>query len=428
MGDYTEKFQFRDTKKKTSSVLYRVHSKRLDKGFFQISTGEVLEVKKTKGDIKSGQIEKSLTPRLRMVKSLFSDLFGSYPQNDTIKVSELKEKLKVMLNPETEKPKNKLPSLIEFIKSEIDQPTLINGKSPSEGTIKNWQSLLSNLIWYGKPTGFNDISQKFLDGFSTWVQNEHKIISTYKHNEGEGMVVSGRASSTRGRLIKDLKKFMALAESVEHNYEVRQSYKGYSAAKENSKDFNGVYLTLEDQKAISRLILPARLDERRDWLLIACQTGQRFSDWVKIQSTEEEELDIIQQKTGANATIPISGTVRRIWSNDDREMIVSSMNGTIKGFRTICELAGIDEKIEVEHRDDKGKVIKTEIKKKYELIGTHIGRYSFITNAIDGGMPTHLIMSITGHYNEKVMANYFKKRSKEVAQQALKFEMLSQVI
>jgi len=49
-----------------------------------------------------------------------------------------------------------------------------------------------------------------------------------------------------------------------------------------------------------------------------------------------------------------------------------------------------------------------ESKFKHELLTTHIARKTFITNALDRGMPSEVIMDITGHGSHKVFKRYYK--------------------
>jgi integrase len=46
--------------------------------------------------------------------------------------------------------------------------------------------------------------------------------------------------------------------------------------------------------------------------------------------------------------------------------------------------------------------------KKYELLSTHVGRKTFVTNALFLNIPAEVIMSWTGHKDHKVMEKYYK--------------------
>ena len=61
-------------------------------------------------------------------------------------------------------------------------------------------------------------------------------------------------------------------------------------------------------------------------------------------------------------------------------------------------------------------MLKTETLPKYELISSHTGRRSFATNMYKRGLPTLMIMSITGHNTEISFLKYIKVRQQEHAQ------------
>ena len=78
-----------------------------------------------------------------------------------------------------------------------------------------------------------------------------------------------------------------------------------------------------------------------------------------------------------------------------------AMNRNIK---ELCKLAGIDEEIRV--TTYKGNERKDEIHPKWELVGTHTGRRTFIVNALSLGIPPNVVMKWTGHNDYKAMKPY----------------------
>ena len=69
-----------------------------------------------------------------------------------------------------------------------------------------------------------------------------------------------------------------------------------------------------------------------------------------------------------------------------------------------CQLAGIDEEIRVVSY--KGNERIEERHPKYELVGTHTGRRTFIVNALSLGIPPNVVMKWTGHIDYKAMRPY----------------------
>lgn len=66
-----------------------------------------------------------------------------------------------------------------------------------------------------------------------------------------------------------------------------------------------------------------------------------------------------------------------------------------KHLHTLCKLAGIDGSIKSTHYEGNKRV--DEVHPKYELIGTHCGRRTFICTALGKGIPPSVVMKWTGH-------------------------------
>lgn len=75
-----------------------------------------------------------------------------------------------------------------------------------------------------------------------------------------------------------------------------------------------------------------------------------------------------------------------------------------RDIKELCRLAGIDEEIRV--TTYKGNIRKDEIHPKWELVGTHTGRRTFIVNALSLGIPPNVVMKWTGHNDYKSMKPY----------------------
>ena len=82
-----------------------------------------------------------------------------------------------------------------------------------------------------------------------------------------------------------------------------------------------------------------------------------------------------------------------------------SQNGFIFAlFAGLCQLAGINEPIRITTYT--GNQRKDDIKEKWELVGTHTGRRTFIVNCLSLGIPPNVVMKWTGHSDYKAMKPY----------------------
>ena len=84
-------------------------------------------------------------------------------------------------------------------------------------------------------------------------------------------------------------------------------------------------------------------------------------------------------------------------------------------LKDLCELCGFNEPITKTCYRAGQKVEETS--PKYELIGTHAGRRTFICFALSSGIPPQVVMKWTGHSDYKAMKPYIDiaEKTKEEA-------------
>lgn len=204
----------------------------------------------------------------------------------------------------------------------------------------------------------------------------------------------------------------------------------------NPKSKNVIYLNPSelDKIANSDKITREALQNARKWLLLGCNIGQRGGDLLNINENNfvtrngYEVIELTQQKTGKNVTIPVLETTKEILKNGLPYKI--SMPKLNEYLKDVCELAEINEMTEggiIEVTEEgKGNKQKRKVYGKYpkhKLITSHVCRRSFATNNY-GVLPTPLIMQITAHGTEKTFLNYIGKDRLDYAQQIADFYAL----
>ena len=95
------------------------------------------------------------------------------------------------------------------------------------------------------------------------------------------------------------------------------------------------------------------------------------------------------------------------------------MNDYIK---ELAKLAEIDEPIRLTHY--KGNIRVDEVVPKYDLLGTHAGRRTFICTALSLGIPVNIVMKWTGHADYKSMKPYIDIADNIKANAMKKFDEL----
>ena len=88
----------------------------------------------------------------------------------------------------------------------------------------------------------------------------------------------------------------------------------------------------------------------------------------------------------------------------DKALPVISNQKMNKYLHELCKMAGLDEPIRQTYY--RGNERLDVVRPKYELIGTHTGRRTFICNALGMGISPQIVMKWTGHSDYKAMKPY----------------------
>jgi len=212
---------------------------------------------------------------------------------------------------------------------------------------------------------------------------------------------------------------------------------GFEVSKElKSRNFytpqnatNDIYLNKEEIELIFNHNFDSdRLENARDWLVIAVWTGLRVSDLLNLtnENIKKGFIHVTTFKTKSNIIIPIHPHVQNILDKRDNNFPKKISDQKFNNYiKEVCHDVGLIEIISGSKKVAMNFDGKTIYRKqygeypKYELISSHIGRRSFATNSY-GTVPTLTIMKITGHKSEQVFLNYIKTTPMEYAKEMKK--------
>ena len=168
-----------------------------------------------------------------------------------------------------------------------------------------------------------------------------------------------------------------------------------------------------------KLGLNPTYNKAKDLFLIGCYTGLRVSDFNSglsskdFQTTEhkgkkEKVLVKTTQKTGSESCIPdIWGELQTIFEKYNYQLPTLSDNTIRQYTQEICKyIKGFDE-VSSWNITLGGKTQKIE-KTKWQMVGNHTGRRSFITNLRKRGYSFEDIGALTGHSTTAVIEEYDK--------------------
>jgi hypothetical protein len=198
----------------------------------------------------------------------------------------------------------------------------------------------------------------------------------------------------------------------------------FNSIKNRNEKTQSIYLTIEDQKDIEDLDLKDEtLDISRDWLLIACSTGQRHSDFSRFNTSMIRDvkgkhiIEFVQKKVDKKIAILLNDRVLKILEKyDDQFPPVLLEQKLNKYFKILGRKAKIDEMItgEIKMKTEKGLRSVEGTYPKYKFLATHTSRYSFASNNY-GKVSTAYIKSVTGHTTEAALLEYIGKSDLDLA-------------
>ena len=177
-----------------------------------------------------------------------------------------------------------------------------------------------------------------------------------------------------------------------------------------------IFLTKKEIKKLENYKIPETklyLYRVRDVFLFCCYTGLRYSDVYNLKKydVKSDHIEVTTMKTFDSLKIELNDVSRRILDKyksfdlpNNKALPVINNSKMNKYLHELCEMAGFDEPIRQTYY--KGNERIDVVKPKYELIGTHTGRRTFICNALGMGIPPQVVMKWTGHSDYKAMKPY----------------------
>lgn len=155
------------------------------------------------------------------------------------------------------------------------------------------------------------------------------------------------------------------------------------------------------------------LEQVRDVFCFCCFTSLRYSDAARLKRSDvfADRITITTVKTNDTLTIELNDYARAILDKYEGEElpfnralpVISNqrMNEYLKELGEVC---GLNTPVTVTYY--KGNRRIDEVFPKWQMIGTHTGRRTFICNALSKGIAPQTVMKWTGHSDYKSMKPY----------------------
>lgn len=246
-----------------------------------------------------------------------------------------------------------------------------------------------------QPVYTNTISEQMFEDFVYHLQADKKLMS-----------------STVKSLVERVKSMLNKAHNA--GYQVNGTFRDFTF---RDDEIDTIFLTMAD---ITRIYyasgLTRKQEEIRDYFIIGCMTGLRYSDYSRLTSDNfvDGKIQVRTKKTKTPVLIPMHHFVKEIIRKYNGYLppsrCIQYFNQAIK---KICQQIGFTEKIPYERRI--GTEFVTVMRPKYSLISSHTARRSAATNMFLANIPTYRIMLLTGHKTENAFFRYIRITREENA-------------
>ncbi|WP_073105665.1 site-specific integrase [Hymenobacter daecheongensis] len=273
-----------------------------------------------------------------------------------------------------------------------------HGLTKEAATVKSLRTTLSHLTRFCQISGFvkkgldlqyNQFTTGFYDAFTVYL-----------------VEIAGLRDSSIKKQLALLKQFLTYATDLG-----RPVDKGYKTWKWSNHEPEVIALMQGELKQLEDLELPMGhyLNNARALFLLSCYTGLRFSDVeaLKPEHDHKDRLRLTTKKTRDRLIIPINPKARVILDNLWAGKVHCITNQKLNAFiKDLALKAGLNRQVEqVIYRAGKR---SEEIKPLHELISSHCGRRTFVTLALEQGLPWDVIMKVTGHKQFKAFNRYIQ--------------------
>lgn len=401
----------------------------------------------------SDYIQKNLLIRQKVkeVEDIIYKINHNYeiPTTDLVK-SYLKSNFKVK-EKKTFKQLNFLFIIDEYQKSLDEKSNLRHGYKK---TVKSNLKQISHFtLEYQKQVNYqttiNDIDNEFQNKFLSFLNNKGEQPSTIRKRF---TVLSSLFNWSRESGFTDL-SFKIISFSHDNDRDVISlerdevlmlfNFKSFNYHSGNHTDFTRNYI--DDYNKNGDIIRYTDLEVYRDILVFGCGVGCRFGDIINLkldnyQFSKDRTKGFFvfrmeKSRVSKKVSVPINNLTFEIWKkyskNKNREDFLfprtkkgkplynELMN---KSLKEIGRIVGLKRLISKPKFTIDGKVVEgSDVRRPlHKFLSTHIMRRTFIREGVENNIPTHVLMSMSGHTTERVFRRYFSTTKKELDKEGQK--------
>ena len=286
---------------------------------------------------------------------------------------------------------------------------------------EKFAALKNHLMQFKRDLTFDYFTK---DGLNNFVGYLHTVPVAGKVYKDKDTRVFGMRNSTIKKQLGFLKWFLRWA--TRSGYNTETSFEAFTPKLKNTTENKIVFLDWDELMTVYNYPIPEQkkyLDRVRDVFCFCCFTSLRYSDVANLRRSDvfDDHISITTVKTADTLTIDLNDYSKAILKKYENEtypgnkaLPVISNQRMNEYLKELGELCGIDTPVTITYY--KGNQRYDEVYPKYELLATHTGRRTFISNALMMGIPPQIVMKWTGHSDYKAMKPYIEIADKAKAE------------
>jgi len=293
---------------------------------------------------------------------------------------------------------------VEPVSSEIDFMAAFDDFTNECGKQNNWThstfekfaAVKNHLTNFNSEITFNYFDEAGINEYVSFLLDKKKL-----------------RNSTIGKQLGFLKWFLRW--SFKKGYNKNNSYETFKPKLKNTAK-KVIFLTWNELNQMRDFTIPQNkqyLERVRDVFLFCCFSGLRYSDVYNLKHSDikDNHIEVTTIKTADNLIIELNNHSKAILDKykdiafeDNKALPVISNQKMNEYLKELAKLAEINEPVRETYY--KGNQRIDEVTPKYDLLGTHAGRRTFICNALSLGISPQVVMKWTGHSDYKAMKPY----------------------
>lgn len=288
----------------------------------------------------------------------------------------------------------------------------------TEATCEKMMAMREDLMTFKKKIKFSDLTEKTLTEFVIYLRDK-KVLKTPRKSKDKRDSDStedliGLKNSTINKKLGYLRWFLNWA--TNKGFNKLMDFKTFRPTLKSTQK-KVIYLTTEELKRVRDFDLSApklvHLEAVRDIFMFCCFSSLRYSDASSLRwnDVKDDHIEVTTVKTNDSLTIEINDIMRSILDKYKEIPVKGNLvfpyytnQAMNRSLKELCNVVGINSQERV--TTYKGNERIDEIKEKWELIGTHTGRRTFIVNALSRGIAPSVVMKWTGHSSYASMKPY----------------------